>query len=118
MNSVGVPRTSPDARPLSTSPSDPPHDIRAGPVLVEPCDVEPELGRVALKVGAFQRLLAMEEQLMHLPEPVLQGSRLDCGSRRERVRVNLGEREVAEREADAAARPLLDARISRNARRE
>ena len=51
----------------------------------------------------------MEEQLVHLPEPVLTGSCLGCGRRREGVRVDRFEREMAEGEADAPAQVSLDA---------
>jgi hypothetical protein len=50
----------------------------------------------------------MEEQLVHLPKPPLECGCLRCGCRRERVRVDLHEREVPEREADTTAHLLLD----------
>ena len=46
---------------------------------------------------------------MHLPEAGLQRGRLRGGGRRERVRVDLGEREVPEGEAHRAAQLPLDA---------
>jgi hypothetical protein len=55
---------------LDVSPN-PPQDIRAGSILVEAGDVEPELGGIPPQVLVVERLLAMEEQLMHVPEPAL-----------------------------------------------
>ena len=108
MNRVGVPRTSPDASPLSTSRRTRPSDRRAGPVAVEPRDVELELGGIPPQVVVLERLLAMEEQLVHLPEPVLERGRLGRGGRGERVRVDLGQRKVPEREAHTLAQSSLD----------
>ena len=85
---------------------------------VEPREVEPELGGVAAQVVVLERLLAVEEHLVHLPEPVLERRRLGRGGRGERVRVDLGQREVPEREADALAQLASTRSISRNARRE
>ena len=64
---------------------------------------------MAPQVAILERVLAMEEQLMYLPEPVLQDSRLGGGRRREGVWVNFSEREIPEREADTGARSSLDA---------
>jgi hypothetical protein len=79
------------------------------PVDLEPCDVEPELERVVVQVLILERLLAVEEQIVHLPESTLERGRLGgcCGSGR--VGMNLGQREVTKREANAIARLLLDA---------
>ena len=83
-----VPRTSPDASPLDV-PSNTLEDARAGPVLVELREVEFELGGVAPQVVVLERLLAMEEQLVHVPEAVLERGRLGGGRCRERVRVDV-----------------------------
>ena len=45
----------------------------------------------------------MKEQLVHLPEPILERGGLGCARRGERVRMDLGQRKVPEREADALA---------------
>ena len=50
----------------------------------------------------------MKEQLVHVPEPVLECGCLGGGRRRERVRVDLGEREVPEGEANAPVELSLD----------
>src|SRR6478609_6694736 len=90
-------------------PPNPPQDLRAESIMVEARDVQLELRGICVKVGVTQRLLAVEEQLVHLPEPALKCGCLGCGRRREGVRVDLHEREVPEREADSTAHFLLDA---------
>jgi hypothetical protein len=77
--------------------------------VVEPRDVQFELSGIHLKVVVSQRLLAMEEQLVHLPKPALECSSLGRCCRGEGVRVDLHEREVPERETDSTAHFLLDA---------
>src|SRR5207302_10622125 len=77
-------------------------------VLVEACDVQTELVGVRSEIVVLERLLAMEEQLVHGPEAVLQGSCLRGGRRPERVRMDLDEREVPEGETNAPAQFLLD----------
>ena len=119
MNRVGVPRTSPDASPLSTSRRITLEDARAGPLLVELLEVEFELGGVAPQVVVLERLLAMKEQLVHVPEAVLERGCLGGGRRRERVRVDVCEREVPEGEANATRSSCRSIRsIARNACRE
>ena len=100
MNRVGVPRTSPDASPLSMSRRIRARTLSADPVLVEACDVELELGGIPPQIVVFECLLAMKEQLVHVPEAVLERGCLGCGCRCEGVRVDLCEREVPEGEAD------------------
>src|SRR4051794_2013019 len=51
----------------------------------------------------------MKEQLVHGPEPVLACGRLGCRRCGEGVRVDLGQREVAEGEANAGGQSLFDA---------
>ena len=62
---------------------------RRGPVLVETRDVQTELGGVPSEIVVFERLLAMEQQLVHVPEAVLQCGCLGGGRRGERMRVDL-----------------------------
>ena len=50
-----------------------------GSVAVEALDVELELGRIAAQVAFRERRLAVEEHLMHVPEPTLDCSRLEIG---------------------------------------
>ena len=78
-------------------------------VVVEPSDVEPELIGVALQVGLFECLLAMEEQLVHLPEAGLACGRLSGSGGGEGVWMDLDEREMAVGETDLSAQFLLDA---------
>src|SRR5713101_1063485 len=54
-------------------------DVGAAAIPVEAHDVQPELGGITLQVGVLERLLAMEEQLMHLPELCLEGGCLGSG---------------------------------------
>jgi len=82
----------------------------AGPIAVERVDVESELAGVPQQVVVVERALAVEEHLVHLPEAILQRGGLGRGGRRERVRVDLGQREVAEGEADVAFESALDER--------
>ena len=103
-----MPRTSPDASPLSTS-----RRIRRrtpAPALSwsNCCDVEFELGGIAPQVVVFERLLAMKEQLVHVPEAVLERGCLGGGRRCKRVRVDLCEREVPEGEANATVELSFD----------
>jgi hypothetical protein len=78
-------------------------------VVVEPCDVELELSGVPPQIGVLECLLAMEEQFVHVREPVLDCGCLSCSGCREGVRVDLDEREVAVGETDSSAQLLLDA---------
>ena len=89
--------------------ADPREDASARPIGIEPLAVEAKLGSVATKMGILERLLAMEQQLVHVPEAVLECRRLDCGGRREGVRVDLRQRKMPEGEADAPAQSSLEA---------
>jgi hypothetical protein len=95
--------------PALDVPADAGEHAGARAVGVEAVDVEPELGRAAAQVVVLQRSLAVEQQGVHLPEAVLQRGRL--GGRRggKRVRMDLRQREVAEREAHAIPDVGLDA---------
>src|SRR5260370_39916491 len=105
MNRVGVPSTWPEARPLSTS-----RWLRygrAGPVAVEGSHVRAELGGVPSQVAVLERLLAVEQQLVHVPEPALPGGGLGCAGRGEGVRVDPGQREMPEGAPHVPAQPPL-----------
>ena len=108
MNRVGVPSTWPEARPLLNVALDPLQHRRASPVAVEGRYVQPELGGVPAQVAVFERLLAVEQQLVHVPEPALPGSGLGRAGRGEGVRVNLGQREMPEREPHVPAELPFD----------
>ena len=118
MKSVGVPRTSPDASPLDDIALNACLHLCAGAVTVEPWDVEPELGCVASQVVVLERLLAMEEQLVHLPEASLERRSLSCGSSCEGVRMDLREREVPKHESNPSPSRCSTRSIARNAWRE
>jgi hypothetical protein len=71
-------------------------------VAVEARDVQPQPTGVALKILVSQRVLVIEEQPVHIPEPPLKSGCFRCGRRSEGVRVDLRERKVPEREPDPA----------------
>ena len=84
-------------------------DLGAGPILVEAVEVEADLGRHSeRRSSSCEGLLTVEQQVVHLPEAILTCRGLGRRGRRERVRVDLGQREVAEREADVARQLSLD----------
>src|SRR5262249_35539542 len=80
----------------------------AGPVVVEGRDVQAELGGVPAQVAVFERLLPVEQQLVHVPEPALPGGGLGRGRGGEGVRVDAGQREMPEREPHVPAELLFD----------
>jgi hypothetical protein len=82
---------------------DPLTDGAAGSVAVKAWDVEPELGGVSLQIVVGQCELAMKEQLVHVPEAVLECRCLGCCRRRESMRVDLCEREMPEGEPNTFA---------------
>ena len=107
MNRVGVPTTWPEARPPLTSrwirPS-----TAALPVSVEGRDIQPELGGVPTQVAVVECFLAVEQQLVHVPEPALPGGGLGRSGGGEGVRVDAGQRKMAEREPHVPADLLFD----------
>jgi hypothetical protein len=58
-------------------------------VTQEAINVEPDRDRVALEIVVLERVLILEEMIVHLPEATLLAGRLscDCGSDRERMNV-------------------------------
>src|SRR3954454_10319053 len=78
--------------------TDPREHAAAGTVCLEALEVEAEVRRVATQVLVLERLLAPEQQLVHFPEAPLQGGRSGGSRCRERVRVDLRQWEVPERE--------------------
>jgi hypothetical protein len=89
-------------------PANTPEYVGADLVATEACDVETELGGMAVQIAVCERVLAIEQEFVHVPEPVLECGCLRCGRRCEGVRVDVREREMAEGEADAAAQRVLD----------
>jgi hypothetical protein len=79
-----------------------------GPVAVEPCDVESKVGGIPPQVVG-ECLLVAEEQLVHVPEPVLEGGGLGRSGRGQGVRVDPGQREMPEGEPHTVAQFCLDA---------
>src|SRR5438128_12666085 len=64
-------------------------------ITLKPLDIKADVGRIMGKVVISQRILVLEQLVMHLPEPALRGSRLRCLRGMTRVRID-GTREVAE----------------------
>ena len=93
---------------FAQSPSYPFDDLLADSVLVEARSIEPQLGRVRAQVVVLEGLLAVVQQVMHLPEPALTRRGLGRGGRRERMRMDRRQRKVPEGEADAAVELPLD----------
>src|ERR1039457_1337946 len=91
-------------------------DISADPVPPPRCWPGPgrtpprpgELGGVPAQVAVIERLLPVEQQLVHVPEPALQRGGLSRGRRGEGVRVDAGQREMPEREPHVPAQLLFD----------
>ena len=102
MKKVGVPET-PLRSAQSTSSA-----TRAGAgvlaqVVREPLDVEAELARrSATRSRGRERVLVVEQQVVHLPERSLLGGRLGRLGRELRARVDVGQRQVAPDVADVA----------------
>lgn len=90
--------------PRSESGLDIPADAAShiGPhtIMVKTCHVETELVGVLSEIVVFERLLAMEEQLVHGPEAVLKCGCFGGRRRAECMWVDLDEREVSERETN------------------
>ena len=101
MKNDGVPET-----PLRSARVDVLRDARRSfvraQVLAEPVDVEAELLRVAEQIGDAQRVLAVEQQIVHLPEPSLLRRRLDRLGRLLRPRMDVVQREVPPHVRDLA----------------
>src|SRR5260370_9340716 len=89
-------------------PTDPLRQRGAGPVALERRDVEAEPGRISQQVAVLERLLPMEQQLVHVPEPVLQRWGLGRRRGRESVRVDAGQWKMPVREPHVPVKPAFD----------
>ena len=76
-------------------------------ILLEPPQVEPELGCVAHQVFFAEFVLTLVEEVVHLPEAALRGGRLRSLSGTAGTRMHRVEREVPEDEAHLLTYPLL-----------
>jgi hypothetical protein len=76
------------------------------------------MGGVPSQVAVFQRLLAVEQQLMHGPEPALPGGGLGRGRGGEGVWVDAGQGKMPEREPHVPAELPFDLLDGWNACRE
>ncbi len=101
MKNVGVPET-PLRSALSTSSATRPAPTCVAQVVGEAVDVEPELLGVARSGRRPQRVLVVEQQVVHLPERALRGRGLGGLGRELGVRVDVGQRQVAPDVADVA----------------
>src|SRR5690349_8639810 len=95
-------------------PADLPLDRVRADVLDEPVDVETDRARVEQETRRVERVLVGEEHRVHRPEPPLEPGRLCSLRRRERMGVDLDEREVSEDERQVVRVPppeVLDDRV-------
>ena len=99
---VGVPVT-PLWSAVSMSSADARGVDAAAQLVGEPVDVEAELAGVADEIRRHQRVLVLEQQVVHLPELALRRRRLGRLGRELGVRVDVGERQVAEDVAQVVA---------------
>jgi len=89
-------------------PADPLRHRGASPVAVERRHVEAELVGIPQQVAVLERLLPVEQQLVHVPEPVLQSTGLGHGRCGEGVRVDAGQRKVPVHDPHVPAELLFD----------
>src|SRR6478609_711083 len=75
---------------------------------IEDVQLEPELARVAAQGVVRERLLAVEEHRVHLPEAALPSGRLRGGRRGEGVRMDIRERKVPEAEPNVSTAKRFD----------
>src|SRR5918995_878991 len=80
------------------------HDTRPS-IVLEAAHVEIQLRGIPPQVVLTQRVLPVEEQLMHLPERALQRRRLRRGGRGQGIWVDLGQGKVPERDPHSLPRP-------------
>ena len=114
-------RAADDARGLAAGDValDPGQYLGVGSILVEACEVETELARIRAQVVVLERLLAVVQQVVHLPEAILTGRRL---GRRRTPRAHAGGSRVsgkwrkAKRTRPGSSRSTCS--IARNACRE
>jgi len=103
MNRVGVPPHLTRGNPAAHVALDPLEHDGARPVALEPRQVQPEFSCIAAKILVLERLLAVEEDLVHVPIAALHRRGLRRARGGQRVRVNRRQREVPERKADLEA---------------
>ena len=104
MNRVGVPYLT-RHQPALHIPTNAVQHASRRPVRVEPRGVEVERSGISPQVVTFERLLPVEEQLVHLPEPTLK--RLSRSGRGEGVRVDVGQRKEPKGKAHRLDGPAL-----------
>ena len=77
----------------------------AAPVELETLELERQLAGVPPEVRIGERPLAVEQQLVHLPELPVKSRGLRRGGGRQRVRMDFGQREMPEGKAKRVAQP-------------
>jgi hypothetical protein len=85
------------------------HDLVTYAVVLEALDVEAKLFAVCTQVVVGECFLPMEEELMHLPEAVLERRRLGCAGGSYGMRMDLSQRKVAKGKANTIGKFSLDA---------
>src|SRR6185503_17931898 len=71
-------------------------------IVLESLDVEPEVPGVADEIAVTERVLALEQEVVHLPERTLLCRRFRCLGRPLRVRMDVVQRQVPPRVVDIA----------------
>jgi hypothetical protein len=112
VSSLVRPSIDEDARSSLNTALDPAFDIdfdprQASPVSeisTKPDCIQIDGCGVSNQVLIRQGALVAKQQLMHLPEPSLEVRCLGCQGRVERVRMNLGQREIAKRKDERSAK--------------
>src|SRR5207237_6952249 len=99
-----------DSAALATGqiPIDAGFNFWCGPVAREAIGVQAQLHRVAFEVSILERLLVLEQVLVHGPEVGLLGSRFGGGRGAACMRVNFLEREMPEDERQAVGELRLE----------
>ena len=88
--------------------SDSVHHFSTETFTLEALDVETNLLRVRAQVLVGERVLPVEQELVHLPEAPVQRCRFGGARRGHCMRMDLGQREAAERKPNATPQLLLD----------
>ena len=102
MKKVGVPETPLEVGRVDVLGDRGPRRVRVRRSSLEAVDVEAELLGVADEVAVAERVLVLEQQVVHLPERALLGRRLRRLGRQLRVRVDVVQRQVPPHVADVA----------------
>src|SRR5207244_7353411 len=99
-----------DSATLATGeiPIDAGFNFWCGPVASEAIGVQAQLHHVAFEICILERLLVLEQVVVHCPEVGLSGSRFGGGRRGAGMRVNFLQREMPEDEPQAVGELALE----------